>query len=201
MAIGKQFAFKAVTILSLGFVGAGTVPGFPGASAQAQQMDQGHSEHAEHGGHGMQNCPKEAAPLPDALKGWAAPTPVTAAATTDELDGVKLTAGKAMAAQLRSTADMHYAMRPEQPGGKVSSGGMFAFDVPAAGTYRVMLGSRAWLDVVQGGKTILSSSHNRGPACSGIGKMVDFPLAAGRAVIEVSGSGKPDMTLMVIPTP
>ncbi|WP_395496027.1 hypothetical protein [Acetobacter sp. KSO5] len=201
MAIGKQFALKVVIILSLGFVGAGTVLGFPGASAQAQQAAQSQNEHAGHGGHGMQNCPKEAAPLPDALRGWTRPTSVTAAATAGELDGVKLTAGKAVAAQLRSTADMHYAVRPEQPGGKVSSGGMFAFDVPAAGTYRVMLGSRAWLDVVQDGKTIVSSGHNRGPACSGIGKMVDFPLVAGRAVIEVSGSGKPDMTLMVIPTP
>lgn len=201
MAIGKQFALKAVTILSLGLIVEGGVSGLLCAPAQAQQAAQSQNEHAGHGGHGMQNCPKEAAPLPDALKGWTGPTSVTAAATAGELDGVKLTAGKAVAAQLRSTADMHYAVRPEQPGGKVSSGGMFAFDVPAAGTYRVMLGSRAWLDVVQDGKTIVSSGHNRGPACSGIGKMVDFPLVAGRAVIEVSGSGKPDMTLMVIPTP
>ncbi|GBR27430.1 hypothetical protein AA0473_1433 [Acetobacter orleanensis NRIC 0473] len=123
------------------------------------------------------------------------------AATSKELDGVKLTVGKSVAAHLRSTAEMQYVARPEEPGGKVSSGGMFAFDAPAAGTYRVMLGSRAWLDVVQDGKTVVSSDHHRGPACSGIGKMVDFPLTAGRAVVEVSGSGKPDMTVMVIRVP
>nr|WP_298798417.1 hypothetical protein [uncultured Acetobacter sp.] len=193
MAIRKQSALRCVTILSLGLV---VGLNAPGQFAQAAQ-----DEHADHGAHGMQNCPKEAAPLPDALKGWAEPAAVTAAATPEGLDAVALTTGKAVAAKLRSTAEMHYAVRPEQPGGQVSSGGMFAFDVPASGTYRVMLGSRAWLDVVQNDKTILSSGHNRGPACSGIGKMVDFPLSAGRAVIEVSGSGKPDMQLMVIQPP
>ncbi|KXV62940.1 hypothetical protein AD949_09065 [Acetobacter orleanensis] len=166
--------------------------------AQAAEVGQPQAGSASHG---MQNCPKGPISLPDALKGWAEPASVITAATSKELDGVKLTVGKSVAAHLRSTAEMQYVARPEEPGGKVSSGGMFAFDAPAAGTYRVMLGSRAWLDVVQDGKTVVSSDHHRGPACSGIGKMVDFPLTAGRAVVEVSGSGKPDMTVMVIRVP
>lgn len=200
MAISTQPALKTVAVLSLGLVMAGCPGG--AASFAALAAEPGHNQ-AGGADHGMQNCPQGTTSLPDALKSWAEPVPVTAAATPQELDSVMLTAGKAVAARLRSTAEMQYVVRSEQPGGKVSSGGMFMFDVPAAGTYRVMLGSRAWLDVVQDGKTILSSGHHHGPACSGIGKMVDFPLAAGRAVIEVSGSGsgKPDMTLMVLRTP
>lgn len=201
MAIRKQIALKSVAVLSLGLTMAVGTSAGRAAAAQAGEAGQMQAGVPHHAGHGMQNCPKEAAPLPEALKGWAQPAPVTAAATSQDLESVRLTAGRAVAAHLRSTADMQYVVRPEQPGGKVSSGGMFAFDVPAAGTYRVMLGNRAWLDVVQGSKAILSSGHNHGPACSGIGKMVDFPLEAGRAVVEVSGSGKPDMTLMVIRTP
>lgn len=195
MAISQQSALKTVAVLSLALAAAGGGWRSVTPLAQAAEMEPPQAGRAHHD---MQDCPKGAVSLPDTLKGWAEPAPLTAAATLKELDGAKLIIGKAVVAHLRSTAEMQYVARPEEPGGKVSSGGMFAFDVPAAGTYRVMLGHRAWLDVAQDGKTVLSSDHHRGPACSGIGKMVDFPLAAGRAVVEVSGSGKPDMTVMVI---
>ncbi|MFT8718920.1 hypothetical protein [Acetobacter sp.] len=146
-----------------------------------------------------EKCPSGQVVLPDALKGWASPVTMTAAANTTTLENTVLKPGQAAQLTLQHTGEMQYALRPTEPGGKVSSGGMVAFDAPAAGTYRVMMNVRAWLDVVHDGKAVDSVHHQHGPACSGIGKMVDFPLPAGRSVIQLSGSGKPVAEIMVVP--
>ncbi|MDT8872835.1 hypothetical protein RAA17_21465 [Komagataeibacter rhaeticus] len=64
-----------------------------------------------------------------------------------------------------------------------------------------MLGAKAWLEVVRGGETTESVHHQHGPACSGIGKMVDFQLPAGRSVIELSAAGSPEIEIMVVAVP
>lgn len=139
--------------------------------------------------------------LPDDLRAWASPTHFEAAGTVSALDHAVLPPGQAVLVALRPTPDVSYALRPDEPGGTVSSGGMVAFDVPKAGTYRVMLSARAWLDIVRDGAAIGSTHHEHGPACSGIGKMVDFPLPAGRSVIQLSGSSQPEIEIMVVPAP
>lgn len=151
--------------------------------------------------HAQNTCEAGKTVLPAELQGWTSPTTGTALANTTDLNAVVLTPGKAFRAALHHTGDVTYALRPNEPGGKVSWGGMVAFDAPAAGTYRVMLGVRAWLDVVHDGKALDSVHHQHGPACSGIGKMVDFSLPAGRSVIQLSGSGKPEAEIMVISIP
>lgn len=148
-----------------------------------------------------QHCEAGKTVLPPGLEGWATPVDMTAAATVAGLDAAVLTPGKAARVTLRRTPEMAYALRPAEPGGKVSSGGMLAFDAPVAGTYRVMLNVRAWLDVVRAGKPLDSVHHQHGPACSGIGKTVDFVFPAGRTVIQLSGSGKPVSEVMVVPVP
>ncbi|MFW7268003.1 hypothetical protein ACMAUO_08510 [Gluconacetobacter sp. Hr-1-5] len=147
------------------------------------------------------DCMPDKPVLPDDLRAWASPTHFEAAGTVSALDHAVLPPGQAVLVALRPTPDVSYALRPDEPGGTVSSGGMVAFDAPKAGTYRVMLNARAWLDVVRDGAAIGSTHHEHGPACSGIGKMVDFPLPAGRAVIQLSGSGKPEIEIMVVPVP
>ncbi|NHN88368.1 hypothetical protein GOB81_06960 [Acetobacter sp. LMG 1627] len=139
--------------------------------------------------------------LPEGLRGWSSPVEMRAATEVSGLESAVLTPGKAARVTLRRTAEITYALRPAEPGGKVSSGGMIAFDAPVAGTYRVMLNVRAWLDVVHDGKALDAVHHQHGPACSTIGKMVDFPLPAGRSVIQLSGSGKPVSEVMVVPVP
>ena len=62
------------------------------------------------------------------------------------------------------------------------------FQVARAGTYRVALGTSAWIDVVRAGRALPSQAHGHGPACTGIRKIVDFRLTPGRYVLQLSGT-------------
>ena len=141
------------------------------------------------------------APPPSSLESWATRTPLTAAADAARLDTAMLVPGKAVDATLVRTPEVRYVTRPEKPGGSVSHGGLFAFDVAQAGTYRVALGAGAWIDVLDGGKAVVSTNHGHGPDCSGIRKMVDFPLQPGRYVLQIGGNGTPDLPVMVARLP
>jgi hypothetical protein len=141
------------------------------------------------------------APPPAELAGWTNPVPLPVAATAAELPNAHLAGSAAARLALRATPTVQYPVRPEKPGGSVSYGGLIAFDVPAAGTYRVALSSAAWIDVAKGGKAVASTAHSSGPACTGIRKMVDFPLQAGRYVLEIAANGTPNLTVIVVRVP
>lgn len=144
-------------------------------------------------------CPAVVAP-PAELSGWASPRrPLDAGRNATH--SAMLTPGVAVAARLPSTRDVRYVARPEKPGGSVSYGGVFAFTVATPGRYRIALGSGAWIDVLADGKPIVSVAHGHGPACTGIRKMVDFDLSAGRYVLQVAGNGTADLPLMVTKLP
>ena len=102
---------------------------------------------------------------------------------------------------LLPTPNIVYPLRPEHPGGTVSYGGLLHFTVEQPGTYRVAIGSAAWIDVVQDGHAVESSAHGPGPACSGIRKMVDFPLAAGSYLLEIAGNGTAALPVLVTRQP
>lgn len=171
----------------IGLVGLGLVIAAAGTGASAQTSD-------------APACAVPAAP-PPGLESWAARTPLTAAADAARLGAATLIPGKAVDATLPRTPDVRYVTRPEKPGGSVSHGGLFALDVTEAGTYRVALGAGAWLDVLDGGKAVVSTNHGHGPDCSGIRKMVDFPLKPGRYVLQIAGNGSPDLPVMVARLP
>lgn len=139
------------------------------------------------------------APPPAEMSGWASPRPLDAGRTAER--ATMLTPGGAVSARLSSTRDVRYAVRPEKPGGSVSYGGVFSFTVVTPGRYRVALGSGAWIDVLAYGKPATSVAHGHGPACTGIRKMVDFDLTAGRYVLQVAGNGTADLPLMVAKLP
>ncbi|WP_337186860.1 homogentisate 1,2-dioxygenase [Phenylobacterium sp.] len=145
-------------------------------------------------------CSAVAAP-PAELSGWGHAMPLAAAGAAENLDAARLTLGHAAAATLPRTPEVTYALRPEKPGGSVSYGGLFAFDVPKAGTYIVALSTGAWIDVVRDGKAVESTAHGRGPACTGIRKMVTFPLEPGRHVIQIAANGAPDLSILVAERP
>lgn len=146
-------------------------------------------------------CPAGAEPLPAALSGWPAKAPLAAAADMAGLPAATVTPGKAVDLTLLPTPQVHYALRPERPGGSVSHGGMVAFAVPSAGTYRVALGSGAWIDMVRDGTAMASTAHGRGPACSGIHKMVDFALEPGSYTLQIVGNGTPGVAVLVTRLP
>ncbi|ABE63535.1 hypothetical protein Nham_2757 [Nitrobacter hamburgensis X14] len=64
-------------------------------------------------------------------------------------------------------------------------------DVREAGTYRVALDSAAWIDLVRGRQAVISIAHGHGPACTGIRKIVDFPLAPGLYTLQIAANGQP----------
>ncbi len=86
------------------------------------------------------------------------------------------------------------------PGRKPETGGhagLVELNVIQPGLHQVALGSAAWVDIVQNGRTIASVDHGHGPECSGIRKIVTFNLQPGRYVIQLSGAADPALALMV----
>lgn len=141
------------------------------------------------------------AELPAALAGWTSATPLKAAADYDSSRRAALVPGKAAAIALLQTPKVRYPVRPEKPGGTVSFGGVLRFTVADEGVWRVALGSGAWIDVVKDGKASESVAHGRGPACTGIRKMVDYRLAPGTYALQVAANGSETVTLMVARLP
>lgn len=144
-----------------------------------------------------QSCAVTPAPVPPALAGWASRQPVVAARAASGLGAATLGIGSAADATLTATGEVRYVVRPEKPGGPVSYGGLFAFTVDEPGVYRVALGSGAWIDVLRGKSAVASTAHGHGPDCSGVRKMVDFPLAPGRYTLQIAASAEPAVSLMI----
>ncbi len=138
------------------------------------------------------------APLPPELAGWGVPhAAVKAANKAGDARRAALPIGTAADATLVPTPTIRFALDPEKPGGSVSHGGLFSFTVAEPGNYRVALGSGAWVDVIADGKAAVSTAHGRGPDCTGVRKMVDYRLDAGRYLLQVSANGSPALSLMV----
>lgn len=146
-------------------------------------------------------CAATNAALPAELATWTQTAPLVAATTPADAGKATLAIGKAAAATLPQTPAVTYALRPEKPGGTVSYGGLFGVDVAKAGTYTVALSTAAWIDVVRDGKSVTSTAHGRGPACSTIRKMVAFPLEPGRYLIQIAANGEPALGIMVAERP
>jgi hypothetical protein len=83
----------------------------------------------------------------------------------------------------------------------VSYGGLLGFTVTQAGTYRVGIGSGAWLEVVRDRTALESAAHSPGPACTGVRKMVDFALTPGTYLLEISGNGTAKLPVLVTRLP
>ena len=147
-------------------------------------------------------CPATPAALPGELSGWNRRVPLAAAREAGA--ATRLTLGTAVDGTLSPTPEVHYALRPEKPGGSVSFGGIYAFTVPTAGHYRVALGSAAWIDVIEAGDTtkgLTSTAHGHGPDCSGIRKMVDFALEPGDYLLQISANADAKLPLLVTRLP
>ncbi len=139
--------------------------------------------------------------LPPELSAWPDKAALTAAVKAGGLDKAVLAPGKAYLATLAPTPDVAFVTQPEKPGGTVSKGGLFAFDVATAGSYAVVLGTAAWVDVLKDGAAVRSTGHGHGPACSTIRKMVTFDLAPGRYVVQISANAGATLPILVAPKP
>jgi hypothetical protein len=146
-------------------------------------------------------CATMDANLPADLTGWSAKAPMAAATKASGLSKAMLSTGQGVEATLPLTPDVTFVTQPEKPGGTVSHGGMFGLNIDKAGTYVIALSSGAWIDVLKDGKPLVSTAHARGPECSTLRKMVDFPLQPGRYVLQVSANADPTLRLMLARRP
>ena len=76
-------------------------------------------------------------------------------------------------------------------------GGLASFDVPKDGTYRVAAVEGPWMDVIQNGSVATSVSFGKGFNCEG--KHVDFPLKAGRVLLQMVGSPDAAIDVLIVP--
>lgn len=140
-------------------------------------------------------CTTQIAPTGE-LAPWTAPVRLQAAGTETSTSRARLSIGEAANLTLLPTPEVRYPRRPEKPGGSVSYGGLVSIDVREAGTYRVALGSAAWIDLVRDGQALKSGAHGHGPDCTGIRKMVDFALTPGPYTLQISANGQPQTTVL-----
>jgi hypothetical protein len=145
-------------------------------------------------------CTAPVAPTGE-LAPWSSPAALNAAKDAGSLRAANLPVGQAVRVTLLSTPEVKFPLRPEKPGGSVSYGGLIAVDIAQAGTYRVALGSGAWIDMVKQGKAVASVAHGHGPDCSGVRKMVDFVLTPGRYTLQLGANADAQITVLVARLP
>lgn len=146
-------------------------------------------------------CTGAAPVLPPELAAWASRVKLTAAVDPAGLDAARISPGKAIDARLSPGTKVHFGDGPGRAKDVGDNAGMFAFSVDRPGTYRVALGSGGWIDVLEGGKAVESSAHGHGAKCSGIVKMVDFPLKAGEHVLQIEGSKEATIGILIARLP
>jgi hypothetical protein len=150
---------------------------------------------------GAPACTATDSSLPAELAGWTHRITLAAAARPASLSQAKVAAATAYTVALASTSGVAYLVPPQKPGASDSYGGMVAFTAARAGTYLVALGAGAWVDMLGATKPVASIAHGHGPACSTIGKIVDFPLEPGRYTIQLAGSRDPSLAVLVARRP
>lgn len=142
-------------------------------------------------------CTAPVAPTGE-LASWLTPSPVEEAGPSADLAVPELALGQAARLSLHPADRLKLPFAPKMVNG---NGGLVRFRVREVGTYRVALGTAAWIDVVADGKALLSASHGHGPACSGIRKIVDFNLMPGAYVVVLSGNAEQATQILVAKKP
>ena len=125
--------------------------------------------------------------LPPELAAWATGTPVTAGTVPGDLAKAIVTVGSRADLALSPTPKVIFATAPNKAPAPTTNSGMASFTVATAGTYRVALGTSAWINVAKDGAFLKSAAHTHKLSCTGIRKMVDFTLAPGAYVLQIEG--------------
>lgn len=134
-----------------------------------------------------QVCTNTIAP-PAGLEAWANVSAITKG---------PITIGQGTGLRLQPVEQVRFAPAPSRTSKPGSFGGVYQFNIAAAGTYRIALEAGAWIDVVGNGKSLASVAHTEGPACSGIRKIVDFTLSPGRYTLQLSGAKVAPMRVLI----
>ena len=121
------------------------------------------------------------------------------AASSAGLDGAVLRPGTTVRAILRRERAIDFVAPPGKPSRPGQFGGMFRVRIERPGAYRIMLDSKAWLDVLKDGVAIAPIGHGPGPACSRVRKSVDFQLSRGDHLLQLSASPSSKAVILIMP--
>ena len=146
-------------------------------------------------------CERTDLALPAELIGWTHRPILPGAAKIAGAKASRLAIGKGVDAILPLTGKVAYVAQPKKPGDPKQHGGLFEFAIDKAGAYAVALGGTARVDVMRDSTALTSTAHSDGPRCSTIRKTVDFKLAPGIYVLQISASADPKLALMVTRRP
>ena len=110
------------------------------------------------------------------------------------------TLSQAVVLTLQSPADAKLPSPPERaPKPDTFAGFGTVKAIPANGVYSISLSAPAWIDVLQDGSFLKPKAFSGVTGCDGIRKTVKFDLAAGPAIIQISGVAEPAIKLVIIP--
>jgi len=140
-----------------------------------------------------------AAPVPVCTVTVAPPAGLEAWSTISAITMGPIAIGQGTGLRLQPVEKVAFAPAPGRAPKPGSFGGVYQFNVATAGAYRIALEAGAWIDVVRDGKSLESVAHTEGPACSGIRKIVDFTLAPGRYLLQLSGAKEAPMRVLIVP--
>jgi len=148
-----------------------------------------------------ETCPAKTPP-PAGMEAWSQPAPLAAALAETGLDQAALKPGHAVAARFAPVAQVKYRVPPEKADGPATYGGLYRLTITEPGVYRVASSAAPWMDVFAPGSTAptRSAHFGHGPACTGIGKMVEFALQPGDYLLQFSESLTADPEIMVVKT-
>jgi len=136
----------------------------------------------------------------DVSRELAAMATPPAASAADVAAPVTLESGAVYRLHLSPQQGFPFIVPParEQPADGVYAG-RANFTVPAAGRWRVSLGSAGWIDVVGAQNELVPAGRFEGrPECAVLRKWVEFPLDANaRYTLQLSGATAPDMVVSI----
>lgn len=129
------------------------------------------------------------------LASWSTRVELSAARDVAGLGNARVHPGQAAELTLYPAEDVRFPAAPGKPGG---NGGLAELVISEAGTYRIALGTAAWVDVVSGGQAIVSTAHGHGEKCTGIRKVVEFRLERGRYILAIAGNADTRTQILVV---
>ena len=129
-----------------------------------------------------QSCPKP--------QDWAKPERHLAARAPEMKFGLK--PGGTVQIGLLPQAEVKFAAGKATRKGYA---GLAAIDVPKAGTLQLAVDNKTYVDLVRAGKPLALAGEPKMKGCPGVQKVLDFKVAPGRYLVQLSGS--PDKSVKI----
>jgi hypothetical protein len=111
-------------------------------------------------------------------------------------------ANSGLTISLAPVSGVPFDVPPERPPRNSDPrGAVLHFDAGAAGTYRIALSARAWVDVVQDGKYLAPVAFVDFMDCADLHKIVAFEVGAGPFTLQLSDATAPSIAAAITPAP